>query len=34
MVYLGSQVGQRLNQRFPVGSVASAGFAVIGIAPR
>lgn len=31
MVYVGSQFGQRLNQRFPVGSVASAGFAVIGI---
>jgi hypothetical protein len=31
MVYVGSQVGQRLNRRFPVGSVASAGFAVIGI---
>jgi hypothetical protein len=31
MVYVGSQVGQRLNQRFPVGSVASAGFVLIGI---
>jgi hypothetical protein len=31
MVYVGSQIGQRLNKRFPVGSVASAGFALIGI---
>jgi hypothetical protein len=31
MVYAGSQVGERLNRRFPVGSVASAGFALIGI---
>jgi EmrB/QacA subfamily drug resistance transporter len=31
MVYVGSQVGVRLNQRFRVGSVASVGFVVIGI---
>jgi EmrB/QacA subfamily drug resistance transporter len=31
MVYVGSQVGQRLNKRFPVGPVASAGFALIAI---
>jgi MFS family permease len=30
-VYLGSQAGQRLSTRFPVGSIASAGFAIIGI---
>jgi EmrB/QacA subfamily drug resistance transporter len=31
MVYVGSQVGQRLNQRVPVGTVTSGGFAIIGI---
>ena len=31
MVYVGSQVGQRLNRLFSVGSVASIGFVVIGI---
>jgi EmrB/QacA subfamily drug resistance transporter len=31
MVFVGSQVGQRLNRQFPVGSVASAGFALMGI---